>query len=140
MKVPEKVKRLKMFVITGALACAAQPVRCQSFSAEKNLHELRESLLTECDSLPFASAFAIAFRQWPEYRIAEASKMSGNAGNRTIPSVFLPRWSADCLPFFCRIEHKFAKNSAVPLKFRLGSVEYVDWLEGKTRFPTFAPQ
>ena len=43
----------------------------------------------------------------------------------------LPRWSAENLPFFCRIEHDFAKKSAVPFKFRLGSVEYVDWLEGK---------
>jgi hypothetical protein len=43
----------------------------------------------------------------------------------------LPRWSAKDLPFFCRIEHNFAQKSTVPLKFRLGSVEYVDWLEGK---------
>jgi hypothetical protein len=47
-------------------------------------------------------------------------------------SVFLPRWSAEDLPFFCKIEHNWAKNRArIPVKFRLGSVEYVDWLEGK---------
>jgi hypothetical protein len=47
-------------------------------------------------------------------------------------AIFLPRWSAESLPFFCRIEHNWAKNKArVPIKFRLGSVEYVDWLEGK---------
>jgi hypothetical protein len=46
--------------------------------------------------------------------------------------VFLPRWSAEDLPFFCKIEHDWAKKHArIPLKFRLGSVEYVDWLEGK---------
>ena len=140
MKAREGVKNLKIFLIAGALAGAGQTARCQPFSAEKNLHDLRESLLTESGSLPFAGAFAIPFRQLPEYRFAEASKPAGNTENRPLSSVFLPRWSADCLPFFCRIEHKFAKNSAVPLKFRLGSVEYVDWLEGKTRFPTFAPQ
>lgn len=44
--------------------------------------------------------------------------------------VFLPRWSADQLPFFCKIEHDWAKGTRIPLKFRLGSVEYVDALEG----------
>ena len=47
-------------------------------------------------------------------------------------AVFLPRWSAATLPFFCKIEYDWAKNkSRVPIKFRLGSVEYVDWMEGK---------
>lgn len=35
------------------------------------------------------------------------------------------------LAFFCRLEHEWARRERVPLKFRLGSVEYVDWLEGK---------
>jgi len=140
MKAREGVKSLKILLMAGALASAAHTVRCQSFSAGKNLHDLRESLLTESDSLSYASAVAIPFRQLPEYRFAQATKMAGNTENRPLSSVFLPRWSAECLPFFCKIEYKFAKNSAVPVKFRLGSVEYVDWLEGKTRFPTFAPQ
>jgi len=45
--------------------------------------------------------------------------------------VFLPKWSVEALPFFCKIEHKWEKKSRIPFKFRLGSVEYVDWLEGK---------
>ncbi|MCC7467439.1 MAG: hypothetical protein IT261_14255 [Saprospiraceae bacterium] len=45
--------------------------------------------------------------------------------------VFLPSWRAETLPFFCRIEHQWARQYNIPLKFRLGSVEYVDWLEGK---------
>jgi hypothetical protein len=47
------------------------------------------------------------------------------------PAVFMPRWSAEQLPFFCKIEHDWAKGARIPLKFRLGSVEYVDALEGK---------
>ena len=43
----------------------------------------------------------------------------------------LPAWRAEALPFFCRIEHQWGKKMALPIKFRLGSVEYVDWLEGK---------
>ncbi len=60
--------------------------------------------------------------------------------DKKLPSkgIFLPRWSASDLPFFCKIEHDWAKNHArIPLKFRLGSVEYVDWLEGKTDMPGY---
>lgn len=52
-------------------------------------------------------------------------------GVKVQPSVMLKKWSADDLPFFCKIEHKMGKNMSLPLKFRLGSVEYVDALEGK---------
>lgn len=44
----------------------------------------------------------------------------------------LPKWSAETLPFFCKIEHRAAKHLPLPMKFRLGSVNYVDWLEGKS--------
>lgn len=48
------------------------------------------------------------------------------------PVVLLPDNSADKLPFFCRLEHfQSTSRSGIPVKFRLGSVEYVDWLEGK---------
>ena len=55
-------------------------------------------------------------------------------GDKNITSlhpIFLPRWSAEELPFFCKIEHDWGLKSHIPIKFRLGSVEYVDWLEGK---------
>lgn len=50
---------------------------------------------------------------------------------RLTPLLSGPAWSETCLPFFCRIEHRWAKTNRIPLKFRLGSVDYVDWLEGK---------
>ena len=51
-----------------------------------------------------------------------------------IPVFFSPglaRFQVEDLPFFCRIEHKIGKKLPLLVKFRLGSVEYVDWLEGK---------
>lgn len=51
------------------------------------------------------------------------------------PALAAPCWSADNLPFFCRIEHNLSKKNNVPVKFRLGSVDYVDWLEGKRLHP-----
>ncbi|MEO6037949.1 MAG: hypothetical protein ABIQ93_06000 [Saprospiraceae bacterium] len=44
----------------------------------------------------------------------------------------LPKWTPESLPFFCRVEHDCGKRLPFSFKFRLGSVEYVDWLEGKS--------
>ena len=40
-------------------------------------------------------------------------------------------FSVECLPFFCKIEYKMGINQKLPIKFRLGDVQYVDELEGK---------
>jgi hypothetical protein len=37
------------------------------------------------------------------------------------------------LGFFCRQEIKMDKLTKIPFRFRLGSVEQCDWLEGKRR-------
>ncbi len=49
----------------------------------------------------------------------------------TAPAVVVQRTS---LPLFCRIEHQLGQQMALPLKFRLGDVPYVDRLEGKRRW------
>ena len=43
------------------------------------------------------------------------------------PKVF----SVQKLPLFCKIEHKLAKSSKVNVMMRLGSLDYVNKLEGK---------
>jgi hypothetical protein len=43
-------------------------------------------------------------------------------------------WPHGPMPFFCRIEHRLGHQMALPLKFRLGDVPYVDRLEGKRRW------
>ena len=53
---------------------------------------------------------------------------------------FYQRLSSQILPgnfyctqlgFFCKKELKFEAVTKIPFKFRLGSVQYTDWLEGK---------
>jgi hypothetical protein len=47
------------------------------------------------------------------------------------PETHLPFFSAHTLPFFCKIEHQLNLNKKLPVKFRLGDVQYVEELEGK---------
>lgn len=50
------------------------------------------------------------------------------------PQAFLsPNYYSSQLGFFCKQEIKFEKISKIPFKFRLGSVEECDRLEGKRR-------
>ncbi|OJW77328.1 MAG: hypothetical protein BGO69_18265 [Bacteroidetes bacterium 46-16] len=41
------------------------------------------------------------------------------------------------LGFFCRQELKMEKQTKLPLRIRLGSMEYCDWLEGKSSAPGY---
>lgn len=40
-------------------------------------------------------------------------------------------WSYEELAFFCKIEVQLEKVAKIPVKFRLGEVQYVERLEGK---------
>lgn len=54
--------------------------------------------------------------------------------NYSLPSTsgfFLKPFDKNDLPFFCRIEYGMIKQRNIPVKFRLGDVQYVDQLEGK---------
>lgn len=60
----------------------------------------------------------------------------------TFSKIFFPTWRKRELPTFCRIECAVERKTAVPIKFRLGSVQYVDWLEGKPNsgiYPLYIP-
>lgn len=40
-------------------------------------------------------------------------------------------WKSSDLPIFCRAEHLIQRQSGIAFRFRLGSVDYVNALEGK---------
>ena len=47
------------------------------------------------------------------------------------PIVLNQSFYFDRLSFFCHQEYKFEKNTKVPLRFRLGSLNYTNYLEQK---------
>lgn len=105
------------YTMTKALLlCLLLPAaaHAQSFSAGKNLHELRQAVYAGTPLQPF---------------LVPSQPERSSGVQPTTSRIFLPKWASDELPFFCKIEHKMGRRMAVPLKFRLGSVEYVDQLE-----------
>jgi hypothetical protein len=45
--------------------------------------------------------------------------------------IIAPNYYSSNLGFFCKKEIQFQKITSIPFKFRLGSVQQCDWLEGK---------
>lgn len=114
---------VRLWTVATMLPACIQIAASQSFIEGKNLFQIQESL---CDKSSPSGQTAFV----PRSIVQPVFVLQAEP----LPPVILPRWLAEKLPFFCRIEHKMAKNNAIPLKFRLGSVEYVDWLEGKNTF------
>lgn len=54
-----------------------------------------------------------------------------HTGPTTLPSAY----RFEDLALFCRIEVQLEKVTKIPVRFRLGSVDYVDYLEGKRDAP-----
>lgn len=113
--------------------CLLLGLLCQKLSAQtvdfqfygKSIPEIQRSLYS-------ATPVFHAAEFLPDIAVLSATTpLSGQEIEPLFFSAGLAPWKPEDMPFFCRIEHEVGKKLPLLFKFRLGSVDYVDWLEGK---------
>ena len=67
----------------------------------------------------------------PGFNTGLNSRLSGQATQLKALAVLPANFSTKNLGFFCKQELKFESATKIPFKFRLGSVQYCDKMEGK---------
>jgi len=119
------MQKICFFICLFASTAHAQSAGFQFYG--KSIAEIRQSF--HSPALTFRAVSAL-----PSFPALQA--LSAAPDKEEVSVFFNPgfmQWKVEDLPFFCRIEHQVGKKLPLLFKFRLGSVEYVDWLEGKNR-------
>jgi hypothetical protein len=101
------------------------PLSANAQISGKSIPELR------CEALPVLQLSKTPFFQhantpFPQYAHFKSSFFLQKTA---VPIIY----SYQNLAFFCKLEVQLEKAVKLPVKFRLGDVEYVDWLEGKRK-------
>ena len=65
------------------------------------------------------------------FRVASSTNYFANAGIALKTPVWRNNYSIQKLSFFCQKEWQFEKLTSIPLRIRLGSLEYTNYLEKK---------
>ena len=71
--------------------------------------------------------------QEPQIKLVSSLDLNFKLPETTQESVIRQKsiFNADKLPLFCKLEHNLSKKTNINLRMRLGSLDYVNMLEGK---------
>lgn len=109
-----------IFLINGEIFGQSKPRLNNSFTTTYHAALLKTYLKNSDGIVPAAATFS-----------QPADFLSLKRSLPVAPVLFQNHFSADQLSFFCKKEYQFEKATSVALRFRLGSIEYTDYLEGK---------
>jgi hypothetical protein len=85
------------------------------------------------------NAISAAQRSGPDIKQINFFSTHSLATEKPSPPNFVfdlrQKFNAQELPFFCKKEWQFEKSTHIPFRFRLGSLDYCNALEGKGNLP-----
>ncbi len=110
-----QTKRMQSFTIHLVLMCAL----CTTFNNEVHAQTIRDT------------AQSISHQVFPDLR----SKTHKNYFSTPQKAKLMFQQPIQNWGSICKLEFNLEKKIKVPVKFRLGSLEYVDRLEGKSHTP-----
>ena len=98
-----------------------------------NLQQIRQPIL-KANCLFLLIFFIVPMSHAQTWTPASEWKVTAKDSLAAIPIRLVPENNySKGLTFFCRNEWLLEKKTGVPFRFRLGSVDQVNWLEGKQR-------
>jgi hypothetical protein len=133
--------QLGLFILffTVAIAANAQ-ISGKSIPEIKHELQVKETMLQPTFSLITPSTFQL-FTPSTLQLFTPSTFPPFNFSTKSDPPIHLSSYllktdipnlhTYEHLPFFCKVEVKLEQAAKFPIKFRLGDVPYVDYLEGK---------
>jgi hypothetical protein len=117
------MQRNKTFIVVLIFIVAPFALRAQNQPVKPEISSAKNFPASQFNVLKVQNNFDV--QKTNLFKMAPATDFSFQLRTQT--------FSAETLPFFCKKEWQFERSTHIPLKFRLGSIDYTNMLEGKNK-------